>query len=66
MSRGLFGGERSWMILGALLWAPRLARKFGGKSEQYVLTERLEPGDTLVLRTISRRTRAERQALKQS
>ncbi len=59
---GLLGGQRGWMVLGAVVWAPRLLKKALGRTEQVVATERLEPGQALRIEAIRRPTRAEDRA----
>jgi len=60
--KGLLGGQRGWLAVGAVVWAPRLVRKAFGKTEVVVATERLDPGQTLVLSAIPPSTRRERRA----
>lgn len=60
--KGLLGGQRGWMVLGAVVWAPRLLKKALGRTEQVVATERLEPGQALRIEAIRRPTRAEDRA----
>lgn len=60
--KGLFGGSRGWMAIGALVWGPRLMKKALGRTEQVVLTERLEPGQALRIEAIERPTRGELRA----
>ncbi len=54
------------MVLGAVVWVPRLLRLAMGRREQVVATERLEPGQRLVLATIPQETREQRAALKRT
>ena len=60
--KGLFGGSRGWMAVGALVWGPRLMKKALGRTEQVVLTEKLEPGQALRIEAIERPTRSELRA----
>ena len=60
--KGLLGGSRGWMAVGAVVWGPRLMKKALGKNEQIVATEVLRRGQTLQLTAISPPTRAERRA----
>ena len=60
--KGLLGGQRSWMVIGAVVWAPRLLKKALGRTEKIVATERLEPGQALRIEAIKRPTRAEDRA----
>jgi hypothetical protein len=60
--KGVLGGSRGWMAIGAVVWGPRLMKKALGRSEQIVATERLEPGQALRLEAIKPQTRSERRA----
>ncbi|MEO8264798.1 MAG: hypothetical protein ABI706_04720 [Ilumatobacteraceae bacterium] len=60
--KGLLGGQRGWLAIGAVVWAPRLLKKALGRTEQVVATERLEPGQALRIEAIKRPTRAEDRA----
>ncbi len=60
--KGLLGGQRGWLAIGAVVWAPRLLKKALGRTEQVVATERLEPGQVLRIEAIKPPTRAEDRA----
>ena len=60
--KGLLGGQRGWLAIGAVVWAPRLLKRALGRTEQVVATERLEPGQVLRIEAIKRPTRAEDRA----
>ena len=47
--RGLFGGNRWWMALGILIYGRRLVRKIAGRDPEVVYSERLEPGQSLLI-----------------
>ena len=64
--KGLFGGSRGWMAVGALVWGPRLMKKALGRTEQVVLTERLEPGQALRIEAIRQPTRGETRAARRA
>jgi hypothetical protein len=64
--KGLLGGRRGWMAVGALVWAPRLMKKALGRTEQVVLTEKLEPGQALRIEAIKRPSRDERRAARRA
>ena len=64
--KGLFGGSRGWMAVGALVWAPRLLKRVLGRNEQVVATELLEPGQVLRLEAIAPPTRRERRAARRA
>ncbi len=60
--KGLLGGQRGWLAIGAVVWAPRLLKKALGRTEQVVAIERLEAGQALRIEAIKRPTRAEDRA----
>jgi len=62
VSKGLLGGQRGWMAVGAVVWGARLLRKALGRTEQVIFTEKLEPGKTLCLEAIPPVSRADRRA----
>lgn len=62
LRRGLIGGNRAWMLVGAAAWAIRFARRLGAKDETVISTESLKPGETLIIETHARPTRRQRRA----
>jgi hypothetical protein len=64
--KGVLGGSRGWMAIGALVWAPRLVKKVLGRTQQIVATEVLKPGQVLCLEAIPPPTRSERRAARRS
>jgi hypothetical protein len=62
MYKGVLGGSRGWLAVGALVWGPRLVKKAIGKNEEIVTTEVMRPGDVLRLETIPQQTRKQRRA----
>lgn len=52
------------MVIGAIVWVPRLVRRVFGRNEEVIATEVLKPGERLVLTTIPQQTREQRRALK--
>lgn len=64
--KGVFGGSRGWMAVGALVWAPRLIKRVLGRTEKVVATEVLRPGQTLCLQAIAPPTRQERRAARRA
>lgn len=55
LRKGVFGGARGWMVVGALLWAPRLLKRLFGRNEEVVATEVLKPGQFVRIEAIPRR-----------
>jgi hypothetical protein len=64
--KGLLGGRRGWMAVGALVWGPRLMKKALGRTEEVVATERLEPGQALRIEAIKPPSRDERRAARRA
>jgi hypothetical protein len=60
--KGLLGGSRGWLAVGAVVWTPRLMKRLLGRTEKVVATEVLKPGQALYLRTIPQETRDQRRA----
>jgi hypothetical protein len=64
--KGLLGGSRGWLAVGAVVWAPRLMKRMLGRTEKVVATEVLQPGRALYLRAIPQETRAQRRAARRT
>jgi hypothetical protein len=64
--KGLLGGSRGWLAVGAFVWGPRLLRKALGRTEQVVAKEVLKPGQTLCIETIPPQSRAQRRAARRA
>jgi hypothetical protein len=62
VTKGLFGGNRGWMAVGAALWGPRLMRKLFGRNEEIIATERLVAGEAIRLEALRPPTRKQRRA----
>ena len=59
--RGIRGGSRAWTLLWATLVTGRLLHKRLGRTAEVLTTERLAPGQTLVVRSLGPRpTRRQR------
>ncbi|MCB9380137.1 MAG: hypothetical protein R2694_10945 [Ilumatobacteraceae bacterium] len=64
--KGVLGGRRGWMAVGAVLWTPKLLKKAFGKNEEIVATEKLKPGQFVRLEAIPPTTRRQRKAAKRA
>ena len=60
--RGLMGGSNGWLLVGVVMYLPRVARKLFGRPERVVATERLRPGQFVRIDAVPPPTRAERRA----
>ena len=64
--KGVFGGQRGWMVVGAILWGPKLMKRFLGKNEEVLATEKLVAGQFVRLEAIKPPTRRQRKAAKRA
>ena len=64
--KGLFGGHRGWLAVGAVMWAPKLFKRFFGKREEVIATEKLTAGQFVRLESIRPPTRRERKAIQRA
>ena len=55
--RGLLGGSKPWTILWVLLSARRILKRVFADAPEIVYSERLEPGETLVISSKERAPR---------
>ena len=62
LAKGVLGGSRGWMAVGAVLWAPKLIKRFLGRNEEIIATEKLVAGQWLRLEAIGPLTRKQRKA----
>lgn len=49
LRRGLMDGSRPWLVLGGVAVGIRLLQKLSGSGPKVVLSERLHPGQTMVI-----------------
>ena len=63
LSKGLLGGRRGWLAIGAVVWAPRLFKRALGRDQETVATEVLKPGQSVCIEAIPQLTRAQRRAV---
>ena len=47
--RGVLGGERLWLVLGAAALALQFVVRVARKKEEVVFSEKLRPGETIVI-----------------
>ena len=64
--KGLLGGSRGWLAVGAFVWGPRLLKKVLGRTEQLVAKEVLKPGQTVCIEAIEPLSRAQRRAARRA
>jgi hypothetical protein len=64
--KGLVGGNRGWMAIGALVWGPVLMRRFFGRTVEIVSSEVIKPGQAVRIEAIPALTKAERRALRRA
>jgi len=49
MTRGFLGGSRPWVIIGGIALGWRVLRRIAGNEPVVVFSERIEPGEALVI-----------------
>ena len=64
--RGLMGGNKQWLIIGAFVWAPVFLRKTFGKRPEHVAFDHLSIGHVLRLEVLPQDTKAERKAYRRT
>jgi hypothetical protein len=64
--KGVFGGDRTWLMIGAVVWGPRILKRVLGRNEEIVATEKLLPGMVLRIAPLPQKTRADRRAYKRT
>ncbi|MEO5902263.1 MAG: hypothetical protein ABIR68_19325 [Ilumatobacteraceae bacterium] len=64
--KGLLGGDRTWLVIGAVVWGPKLVKRVLGRNEEIVATEKLRPGMALRIEPLPQTTRAERKIYRRS
>jgi hypothetical protein len=65
-SKGLLGGNRTWMAVGAGLWLVRTGRRAFGRTEEHVSLDKLRPGQSMEIRTIVPSTRRDRRSARRA
>ena len=66
LAKGVFGGSRGWLAVGALLWGPRLLKRLIGKHEETIATEKLVAGQFISIEAIRPLTRRQRKAARRA
>ena len=64
--RGFIRGRKGWMVLGVLLWTPRVFRSVFGKRDEHVATEVLRSGQFVRLEAVPPMTRRDRRAARRA
>ncbi|MBI5090080.1 MAG: hypothetical protein HZB15_14790 [Actinobacteria bacterium] len=60
--RGLLGGSRGWLAVGAVMFGTRLLRRVAGKQEEVLTVEKPHPGEAIRIDAIPPGTRRQRRA----
>ena len=66
LSKGIFGGNKTWMVIAVFAYSPRLLRRLFGREEVVVAREPLRSGQTLRLQGLGDLTKAERKAIRKA
>ncbi|MCU1361608.1 MAG: hypothetical protein JWN99_2897 [Ilumatobacteraceae bacterium] len=64
--KGLFGGSRGWLAVGALIWGGGFLKRSLGKQPQVVSIEKLKAGQGVRIDAIKPDTRRQRRAAQRS
>lgn len=64
--KGLFGGSRGWLAVGAVLWGRGAAKKAFGRNEEVLTTEVLKKGQFVRIDAVRPPTRRERRAARRA
>jgi hypothetical protein len=62
LRKGLLGGNPAWVVVGVIVWTPRLMRRLFGRTEEVVSTEKLRPGQFVRVEALPTPTRSQRKA----
>jgi hypothetical protein len=49
LQRGVLGGERRWLVLGGIALGVKVLRRLAGNEPEVVYSEKLAPGEALVV-----------------
>lgn len=66
ITRGIFGGSKSWMVLGVFVFFPRLLRRLFAREEIVVAREPLRSRQVIRLEALGDLTKAERKAIRKA
>lgn len=66
LTRGVFGGSKSWMVIAVFAYSPRLLKRLLGRTEVMVAREPLRSGQILRLEGLGDLTKAERKAIRKA
>ncbi len=64
--KGLLGGSRGWLAVGAVLWGRGFLKKMFGKNEEILATEVLKGGQFVRLESLVPPTRRQRRAARKA
>jgi hypothetical protein len=64
--KGLFGGSKGWLAVGAVIWGRGFAKKAFGRNEEVVATEVLKAGQFVRLESLAPPTRKQRKAARRA
>ena len=64
--RGLLGGSRGWLAVGALIWGRGALKRAMGKQPEVLTVEKLQPGLGLRIDTSPAPTRRDRRGMRRS
>lgn len=66
LTKGVFGGSKSFMVIAVFAYAPRLLRRLFGRQEILVAREPLKSGQILRIEGLGDLSKAERKAIRKA
>jgi hypothetical protein len=51
VAKGVFGNSRLWRVVAALIWGRQLWQALFGRKSELLISEALQPGETMTIRT---------------
>jgi hypothetical protein len=64
--RGLLAGDKGWLVIGALVWGPRLLRRAMGRRPERVAAEPMGIGHVLRIELLPQDTKLERKVFQRT
>lgn len=61
--KGFLGGSGGWIVVGAFLYGPRLMKRFFGRNEEVIATEKLTGTQGVHITSLGKLPKAEQKAV---
>jgi hypothetical protein len=66
MTKGVLGGNKSWIVIAVFAYSPKLLRRLFGRSEVLVAREPLRSGQIMRIEGLGDLSKAERKAIRKA